>query len=109
VKIDKAVPQRPGHREVHTALRRRIPRCDDDPSIRKQVFAEPAVEYELHGANVKKLITDVVGYLGDDPGLADAACTPSMPTERICMPMILLEPANKIAYRQRSISGGSSH
>jgi hypothetical protein len=24
VKIDKAVPQRPGHREVHTALRRRI-------------------------------------------------------------------------------------
>ena len=73
------------------------------------VFAEPAAEYKLHGANVKKLTLDVVGYLGDDAGFADAACTPSMPTERICMSMILLEPANKIAYPQRSISGGQSH
>jgi hypothetical protein len=47
VKMDKAVPQRPGHREVHTALRRRIPRCDYDPSVGQHVFAEPAVEYEL--------------------------------------------------------------
>ena len=57
----------------------------------------------LPGANVKTLKVDVVGYLGDDPGFADAACTSSMPTERICMSMILLEPANKIAYPQRSI------
>ena len=53
--MDKAVAQRPRHREVHAALGGRIAGCDHHPAVRETIFAKLAIEDQLVAACLRHL------------------------------------------------------
>jgi hypothetical protein len=55
VEMNESIPQRPRHREMDTSLGGRIPRRDDDPSVRKHILPESAIQYQLIAAGLRHL------------------------------------------------------
>ena len=55
IEMDEPVPQRPRHREVHSAVGGRIARRDDHPPIGQLVLAQLSVEDQLVAAGLGHL------------------------------------------------------
>jgi hypothetical protein len=54
IEMNEAVAQRARHREMHAALRRRIPGRNDDPAIWQLVLTQLAVENKLIAARLSR-------------------------------------------------------
>ena len=53
--MDKTIPQRPRHREMHAPLGGRIAGGDDHPAVRQHILSQFAVKHQLVAAGLRHL------------------------------------------------------